>query len=390
MYPLFGFDLTDLIDIAIVTLILYAGLVWFKKTRAFLVVAGIVILGVVYALARVFNLFLTTAMLQGFFAVLLIAIIVIFQEELRHFFERVALWGLRHQPRPQATPVVEALVRTAGDLARARTGALIVVAGRDPIERHIEGGTELDGMPSEPLLKSIFDKHTPGHDGAVIIKGGRVTRFAVYLPLSKDLEKIAGVGTRHTAALGLSERCDALTIVVSEERGVISIARDGELMLLADPAQLGPTIVEYLREKFPPKEGRRLRRMVRHNLREKLVAVGLALALWGAFASTTGVVQRDFIIPTEYTNMPPELALERVTPRELIVTLSGDERAFRLFSPEDLKATIDLSLTHEGRQRIGVTKGAIGKIPLNLKLDSIRPTEIDITLKRTGNKNRPD
>ena len=200
------FDVADVIDIAIVAMLFYAGLVWFKKTRAFLVVVGIVILGVVYALGRFFNLFLTTAILQSFFTVFLVAVIVIFQEELRHFFERVALWGLGHRPKPEAPRLVEVLVRTAGDLARARVGALIVIAGRDPLERHIEGGTELGGIPSEPLLKSIFDTHTPGHDGAAIIQGGDVTRFAVYLPLSKDLDKIAGRGTRHTAALGLAER----------------------------------------------------------------------------------------------------------------------------------------------------------------------------------------
>ena len=99
----------------------------------------------------------------------------------------------------------------------------------DPIERHIEGGTELGGLPSEPLLKSIFDVHTPGHDGAAKIRDGRVERFAVYLPLSKDLEKTAGRGTRHAAAIGLSERCDALAIVVSEETGKISIVVDGQI-----------------------------------------------------------------------------------------------------------------------------------------------------------------
>ena len=379
-------DLTDFLDIAIVSMLLYAGLVWFKKTRAFLVVVGIVILGVVYALARLFNLFLTTAMLQGFFAVFLIAVIVIFQEELRHFFERVALWGLGHKPRPEAKPVVEALVRTASDLARARVGALIVVAGRDPLERHIEGGAELDGKPSEPLLKSIFDTHTPGHDGAVIIKDGRVTRFAVYLPLSKDIERISGFGTRHTAALGLVERCDALCIVVSEERGIVSLARDGELRPMQELSQLGPAIDAYLKEKFPRKQGSKLRRLFTHNLREKVIAVVLAVGLWGVFASTAGTVQRDFVVPIEYSNMPEEMTIDRVFPREMTITLSGDERAFRLFSPENLKAAVDLSLAREGRQKIPIREGAISRVPRNFHVDGIHPAEIDITLKRNGSK----
>ncbi|HPQ81808.1 MAG TPA: diadenylate cyclase [bacterium] len=375
------FDLADLVDVAIVSVLFYAGLVWFKKTKAFLVVVGIVILGVVYALGRYLNLFLTTSILQSFFTVFLIAIIVIFQEELRQFFERVALWGLGRRPKAEAPRLVEVLVRTAGDLARARIGALVILAGRDPIERHTEGGTDLAGLPSEPLLKSIFDAHTPGHDGAAIIRDGRIERFAVYLPLSKDLEKTAGRGTRHAAALGLSERCDSLAIVVSEERGEVSVARDGELKTLSDISELGPVISDYLDERFPPRKRRRAR-LVTHNLREKIIAAVLALGLWGVFASTSGVVQRDFMVPIEYSNMPAELAIGRVHPRELTVTLMGDERAFRIFSPEDLKVTVDLSMVREGRQRISIKKGAISRVPRNFRVDSVRPSEIDITLKR--------
>lgn len=388
MHCLPWFDLTDIADVLIVSMLLYAGLVWFKKTRAFLVVVGIVILGVVYALARSFDLFLTAAMLQGFFAVLLIAIIVIFQEELRHFFERVALWGLGHKPKPEAAPLVEMLVRTAGDLARARIGALIVIAGSDPIERHIEGGTVLDGKPSEPLLKSIFDKHTPGHDGAVIIKGGRVMRFAAYLPLSKDLEKIVGVGTRHAAALGLAERCDALCLVVSEERGTVRVARDGEFRTCADLAQLGPWLAAYLQEKFPQQRGRRGMRLFTKNLREKLIAIALAVGLWAVFASTSGIVRRDFVVPVEYGGVPAEMNIERAVPRELTITLSGDERAFRFSSPQNLKVSVDLSLVREGRQRIAIQPGAIAGLPRNLKLDGIHPDEIEVTLKRTGGHGR--
>lgn len=380
------FDVSDLIDIAIVAMFMYAGLVWFKRTRAFLVVVGIVILGIVYAAARFFNLFLTTAILQGFFAVFLIAVIVIFQEELRHFFERVALWGLRKKSGPQMAPLVQMLVRTLGDMARARVGSLVVLAGRDPLERHIEGGTELEGHPSEPLLKSIFDKHTPGHDGAVIIRDGRVVRFAVYLPLSKDVNKTAGVGTRHAAALGLAERCDAMALIVSEERGTISIARDGELKALNNLAELGPSIDAYLKERFPRKQGSRVRRFMVHNLREKIIAIALAFGLWAGFASTAGEVQRDFLIPIEYSNMPAELSIERVSPRELTVTLMGDERAFRFFSAEGVKATIDLSFARDGRQRIAIKEGALSKLPRSLKLDSIRPSEIDVTLKRSNDR----
>ncbi|HPM41904.1 MAG TPA: CdaR family protein, partial [bacterium] len=113
-----------------------------------------------------------------------------------------------------------------------------------------------------------------------------------------------------------------------------------------------------------------------------IVAAALAVGLWGIFAATSGVVQRDFLVPVEYSNIPAEMGIERVVPRELTVTLTGDERLFRIFSPEDIKATVDLSMAREGKQRISIRPGAIARVPRNFRINSIRPEEIDITLKR--------
>lgn len=379
-------DLSDIIDVAIIAMFIYAGLMWFKRTKAFLVAVGIVILGAIFALARYFNLYLTAEMLHGFFAVLLIAIIVIFQEDLRHFFERMALWGIGRRPKIRSSETVKSLVRTLGDLARARTGALVVICGQMPVDRHIDGGTALDGELSEALLKSIFDRSSPGHDGAVIIENNRVARFASYLPLSKDLERIAGFGTRHTAALGLSERCDALCIVVSEERGTISIAKDGELKPLKDPVELLKMLNDYLGEKFPLKHKRAFSNLVRKNLAEKLIAVALAAGLWMVFTYNAETIQRDYQVSVEYTNFPKGLVIERAWPREITVTLSGDERAFKFFDPDAIKITVDASDAREGKQRVPINSSYVSKIPHNLKIDGIRPDEIDLTLKGEGNR----
>ncbi len=374
-------DIADIVDIAIVAMLIYAGLVWFKKTRAFLVLVGIVILGVVFALARFFNLYLTTAILQGFFAVLLIAIIVMFQEELRRFFERVALWGLgRHAP-PAAIPLALALARTAVDLSRERVGALIVIEGNDPTDRHIEGGSLLNGIPSEPLLRSIFDPHSPGHDGAVIIRSGKIVRFASHLPLSKDPKRIASFGTRHAAALGLAERCDAICIVVSEERGTISIGRDGDLYVLDDPSKLEPAIEEFLKEKFPIRQKKFIVRMLTVNQREKIAAILLAAGLWAVFAQGQGVMQRDYMVPIEYGNLPLQLVVDRATPKRLSVTLSGDERAFRLLNQDSIKATIDLEGAKPGRQMVEIQKTDIAHIPRGITVESVHPQAVDLTLR---------
>src|SRR5918996_2343736 len=207
----------EIIDVIFVAVLLYTAIVWARQTRAAFVVRGIIILGAIYIAARYLDLQMTAWIFQGFFAILLIIIVVIFQEELRQFFERIALWSLKSKSRrPLGAETVDILVRTMADFTKDRIGALIVIRGNDPLERHITGGIPLDGKLSEPLLKSIFDPHSPGHDGAVIVEGGQITRFAVHLPLSKDISQTAHVGTRHSAALGLAELCDALCLVVSE------------------------------------------------------------------------------------------------------------------------------------------------------------------------------
>jgi uncharacterized protein (TIGR00159 family) len=212
----------EIVDIIFVAVLLYTAIVWARQTRAAFVVRGILILGGIYILARYLDLQMTAWVFQGFFAIFLIMIVVIFQEELRQFFERIAVWSFTRKRIPAlGSNTADILVRTVSDLAKEHVGALIVIRGSDPLERHITGGIPIDGKLSGPLLKSIFDPHSPGHDGAVLVEQDCITRFAAHLPLSKNLTELSHVGTRHSAALGLAELTDALCIVVSEERGTI-------------------------------------------------------------------------------------------------------------------------------------------------------------------------
>jgi diadenylate cyclase len=178
----------DVADIFVVTLVIYSFLVAVQRTRrSGMIFAGILILGVVYLLARKFGLVLTVTLLQGFFAIILLALVVIFQEDLRYFFERVGLWWVeRRLPRYKRKTgrmqrrEVEVLARSLGDLARAKIGALVIVRGKDTIARHLDGGEEVQAVISEPLVKSIFDPHSIGHDGAVIIDGHVLDRLGCH------------------------------------------------------------------------------------------------------------------------------------------------------------------------------------------------------------------
>lgn len=146
----------EVVDIIFVAVLLYTAIVWARQTRAAFVVRGILILGGIYIIARYLDLQMTAWVFQGFFAIFLIMIVVIFQEELRQFFERIAVWSLARKRVPAlGSHTSDILVRTVSDLAKEHVGALIVIRGNDPLERHITGGIALDGKLSGPLLKSI-------------------------------------------------------------------------------------------------------------------------------------------------------------------------------------------------------------------------------------------
>ena len=195
LIPFATITIGEIVDVLLVAILVYTAIVWLRRTRAAFVVRGILILGAAYMLVRYLDLQMTAWIFQAFFAVFVVMIVVIFQEELRQMFERIAVWSFTRQPVPTATSATaDILVRTLADLARDHIGALVVIAGKDPIDRHITGGIALNGRLSVPLLRSIFDTHSPGHDGAVLIEHDQLTRFAAHLPLSKDLVQTAQCG----------------------------------------------------------------------------------------------------------------------------------------------------------------------------------------------------
>jgi uncharacterized protein (TIGR00159 family) len=272
----------DVMDMALVGSLAYALLLWFKRTKAAFVALGLLLLAVVYVVAFLAGMNMTVAIFRGFFAVFIVAVIVIFQEEIRSMFERIAVWSLTGGVL-KAAPThrqVEILVRSLGDLARDQIGALVVLRGLDPLDRHVEGGWDLNGELSEALIKSIFDSHSLGHDGAFIVEEGRVSRFGVQLPLSKDFSKITNLGTRHSAALGLSERTDALCLAVSEEHGTVSIAQRGELRVMKDLEHLQDVIEMFLNRLMPDHSRSAMVRLFVENWKEKLTAAAAAVLLW--------------------------------------------------------------------------------------------------------------
>jgi diadenylate cyclase len=229
------FTLASALDIVIVTLLFYGVLMLVRGTRADQVLRGIILLFILFAIvATRFHLTMVDWLLSNSPVVLLVAIPIIFQPELRRALEQVGRTSAIVQ-RPFANlgmPLQTSVVDEIGDavqrLAERRYGALIVLEGTTGLQDYVRSGVHIDGNVTSDLLVNIFFVHTPLHDGAVIIRGDRVLAAGCLLPLSDNPNSV-GKGTRHRAALGLSEQTDAACIVVSEETGTVSVARGGHL-----------------------------------------------------------------------------------------------------------------------------------------------------------------
>jgi diadenylate cyclase len=373
----------DVVDVLLVTTLVYTLVVWLRRTQSAFVALGFFLLGGLYAAAQALDLRLTTWLFHSFFAISVVMIVVIFQEELRQLFERVALLTMRRRKDDVVAHAVpsDILVETLADLARGRIGALIVLPGRQPIDRHVRGGIPLEGVVSVPLLKSLFDPHSPGHDGAIVIKGNRIAKFSVHLPLSVDFAQLSGRGTRHSAALGLAELTDACCLVVSEERGEVSVARDGRLVTLRDPSELTAVVAEAQRV-FEPAARRQAFwvPLLRDHWIEKVASLVVVSGLWLALVPGSRPITRTFRVPVKVANLPPELRLEGVDPAEIDMTLTGIRREFYFMSPRLLEITVDAALARDGRRTFQIVDSEL-RYPKELALEDVEPDAVKLNVR---------
>ncbi len=376
--------IADAVDVLVFAAIVYVALVWFRRARSRFVMLGMAALAMVYAVARVLDLTLTLVLFQAGITVALVALVVIFQEEIRRTFERLGNPSAlrKRSAQDQSTRWVDELVASAVSMASSKTGALLVFQGREPLDRHTRGGTALDGRLSQPLLLSIFDSSSPGHDGAVLVKDGWVRSFGLHLPLSTHIAGTEHFGTRHTAALGLSECSDALVLVVSEERGEISLARDGKLDVVDSASSLATRIREHLSSVAPPVTPSRWRPFTR-NLVPKVLALAIAAVTWVVVVGPQGErVGRAYRVPITLRHAPPKYMLDQPRPTDVLVTLTGTERAFRKLDPASLVVTLDAASIRPGAQRVRIGQESID-LPRDLVLHRIDPNAVTLVAHET-------
>lgn len=233
----FSIGVTDIIEMLIIAWLIYRVLVWVKNTRTWFLIKGIAVLGGFYVLARLLHFNTILYIINRALDILLIALIVVFQPELRKALEQLGHGSIFTLFRNSIfsdnygfdSQTVKEMVDASYDLAANRTGALIVIEKNVPLEDYINTGIKVDAILTNQLLINIFEHNTPLHDGAVIVRGNRVAAATCYLPLSSNSNISKAFGTRHRAAVGISEATDSLTIVVSEETGQVSLAEGGVL-----------------------------------------------------------------------------------------------------------------------------------------------------------------
>ncbi|MBD1373554.1 TIGR00159 family protein [Hazenella sp. IB182357] len=241
----------DAIDILIVSYIIYQVLVLLRGTRGVQLLQGMTVLVLIWILSNVFDLKTLGWMIEKVFSVGIIAIMIIFQPELRRALERLGRGGLlgrsRQVEEQLTTQVVGELTKAVTDLAASRTGALIVIERVTGLNDYMETGVKLEATLSSELIQNIFFPNSPLHDGAVIIRNKQMMAAGCYLPLTENPFISKALGTRHRAGIGISENSDALVIIVSEETGLISIALKGKIERGLSEKQLVSRLYEELK-----------------------------------------------------------------------------------------------------------------------------------------------
>ena len=238
----------DIVEIAIIAVLLYMFMAWIQRTRAYTLLKGILIVGLFIVLAWIFQLSAILWITQRLASIALLALVIIFQPELRRaleslggrsFFRSIFPFEAGHDVKERfSDTVINEIIRAVNEMSEVRTGALIVIEQNIFLTEYVETGIALDSRISSQLLINIFEHNTPLHDGAVIMRDERILAATCYLPLSENDSISKKYGTRHRAGLGISEVSDAFTIIVSEETGRVSYSFMGRLETGVTPSEL--------------------------------------------------------------------------------------------------------------------------------------------------------
>ena len=377
---LFSFKWQDVVDILVISFLVHRLFLLFRGTTALQILLGLLFLWLCHTLAQASGLLLTSWFFQSLGAIAVLVMVVVFRNEIRDVVIQTSparlFLGRPYQPGTIDLPEIE---RTVFKMAKNKTGALLVFQQRDRLAGHLSEGVPLEGKWSPEIVASIFAKESPLHDGAVIIRGDRIKSAGTYLPLTKKEGLPRQYGTRHRAAIGLSEMTDVVVIVVSEERGEVSVVHRGEVELVPEPPQLQMILSRLLLGTYTAVKPRTRVRELLIQAGGLLLTIILVSAAWGIYSGK----QFSLINVTtavDFRNIPESLELRRSSAEKVEVQITGKRRLVSVLNPEQVSAFLDLSAIEAGYHRIELNGHNI-ELPLGLEVVRITPTAIRIEME---------
>ena len=246
----------DALEIVIIAFLLYYILAWMKRTHAWSLLKGMIVIAIFLLTASILKLDTILWIAQNVVNYAIIALLLVLQPELRMGLDNLGKKNLigniipvnvhRHDNEGFSEETISEIVKACTEMGKAKTGALIVIQRSEMLDQYETTGIAIDGKVTSGLLINIFEKNTPLHDGAVLISGNRVTAATCYLPLSDSMTLSKDLGTRHRAGVGVSEKTDAVTVIVSEETGRLSLALGGKLESISDGEQLRQRLTKLM------------------------------------------------------------------------------------------------------------------------------------------------
>jgi diadenylate cyclase len=377
---LFSLNWQDVIDILVISFFIHRLILLFRGTTALQILLGLLFLWLCHTLAQASGLVLTSWFFQGLGAIAVLVIVVVFRNEIRDVVIQTSparlFFGRPYQPGTIDLPEVE---RAVFKMAKNRTGALLVFQQRDKLAQHLSEGIPLQGKWSPEIMASIFAKESPLHDGAAIIQGERIKLVGAYLPLTKKEGLPRQYGTRHRAAIGLSEMTDVVVVVVSAERGEVSVVHRGEVEAVPEPPQLQMLLSKLLLGSYTVVKPRT-------RMRELLVQAGGLLLTFVLVAGAWGIYSGkqlsliNVATAVDFRNIPESLELKRSSAERVEVQITGKRRLVSALNPEQVGAFLDLSTIDAGLHRIELNGDNI-ELPLGLEVVRITPTAIRIEME---------
>jgi diadenylate cyclase len=376
----------DLIDILLNSYILFRLYVLFRGTYVFRVLTGIAFLWIFQRIAVFFGLILTSWAMQGFTAVAALIIIIIFRNEISNVLQaknlKAILWGF---PKQSVQTPIEIIVDSINTLSEHHNGALIVFPLKKDLQDVMQSGIPWRGLVSKEMITSIFWPDNPVHDGAAIIQGNRITEVGVILPLSHRNDLPSHYGTRHRAALGLSESTDALVIIVSEETGNILVAKDSVITKINNNTELVKALQKHMG--IAEEEPAHLRKEKLEISIAALISILFITGMWFSFSKGLDTLI-TLEIPVEYTKLDPGIEIVDTSVNTLQLQLGGSGALIKSVRPDQVQVRLDLSNAVIGSNIFSITQENIS-LPPGIFLSRVAPPVVEVTLDKTITKQLP-